>query len=58
MGKDLHNPSSPIRRIVEVVETKIDPKELREIKENIAQLNSSILVNIPFQLCQLVYYSS
>ena len=42
VARDMHNPSNPIRRIIEVVETKIDPKQLDKIKMDIAQLNNSI----------------
>lgn len=42
VARDMHNPSNPIRRIIEVVETKIDPMQLDKIKTDIAQLNNSI----------------
>lgn len=42
VSRDMHNPTNPIRRIIEVVETRINPTELDKIKGDIAHLNESI----------------
>lgn len=42
VATELHKPRNPIRRIVESIETKIDPADVTKIQDGIAKLNLSI----------------